>query len=108
MRASLAAWLLMTTVTFAASLNVEGAITVFQAVGTEANKLKAFCELMDIHEQMDDKPDQDLETLMDKLLDQLGSNFKEAWQIAQDADERSPDGRALNAALERLEEKCPN
>jgi len=45
---------------------------------------------------------------MDKLLDQLGAEFEAAWDIVEDTDERSPDGRALNAALDQLEDKCPD
>ena len=37
--------LLVTTPTIAASPKVESALNVLQAVGTDANKLKAFCEL---------------------------------------------------------------
>ena len=41
-----------------------------------------------------------------KLLDQLGADFKIAWDSVEDTDERSPDGRALSAALDQLEDKC--
>jgi hypothetical protein len=94
--------------TIAASPKVEGALKVLQAVGTDANKLKTFCELMDLDEKLGDKQDPVLEAQMDKLLDQLGADFKVAWDMVEDTDERSPDGRALSAALDQLEDKCPN
>ena len=42
--------LLITTPTLAASPKAESAIKVLQAVGTDANKLKAFCQLMKLDE----------------------------------------------------------
>ena len=100
--------LLISTPTIAASPKVEGAVKVLQAVGTDANKLKTFCELMDVDEKLGDKQDPVLEAQIAKLLDQLGPDFKVAWDIVEDTDERSPDGRALNAALDQLEDKCPD
>ena len=100
--------LLISTPTIAASPKVEDAVKVLQAVGTDANKLKTFCELMDVDEKLGDKEDPVLEAQMDKLLDQLGADFKVAWDVIEDTDERSPDGRALNAALDQLEDKCPD
>ena len=44
---------------------------------------------------------------MDKLLDQLGADFKAAWNAAEDSDDKSPDGKVLSAALDQLEDKCP-
>jgi hypothetical protein len=100
--------LLISTPSFAASPKVEAAVKTLQTVGADAGKLKTFCELMDLDEKLGDKTDSALEAQMDKLLDQLGNDFKAAWDALDDADERSPDGRALNAALEQLEDKCPD
>ena len=98
--------LFLTTPTLAISPKVEGAVKVLQAVGTDANKLKTFCELMDLDEKLGDKHDPVLEDQMAKLLDQLGADFKVAWDAVEGIDERSPDGRALNTALDQLEDKC--
>jgi hypothetical protein len=100
--------LLISTPSLAASPKVEAAVKAFQAVGADAAKLKTFCELTDVDEKLGDKTDPVLEGQMDKLLDQLGADFKAAWDALEDTDERSPDGRALNAALEQLEDKCPD
>jgi hypothetical protein len=98
--------LLITTPTLATSPKVEGAVKVLQAVGADANRLKTFCELMDLDEKLGDKHDPVLEDQMAKLLDQLGADFKVAWDAVEGIDERSPDGRALNTALDQLEDKC--
>jgi hypothetical protein len=96
--------LLFATPTLAASPKVESALNVLQAVGADANKLKAFCELMKLDEKLEGKI---LEAQVDKLLDQLGPDFKAAWTTIEDTDEHSPDGRALSAAMDQLEDKCP-
>ena len=100
--------LIITTPTLAVSPKVEDAVRVFQAVTTDANKLKTFCELMDVDEKLRDKHEPVLEAQMHKLLDQLGADFKVAWDVLEDTNERSPDGRALSAALDQLEDKCPD
>ena len=100
--------LLITTPTLAASTKVESALNVLQAVGADANKLKAFCELMKLDEKLEGKEDPALEGQVNKLFDQLGPDFKVAWATIEDTDEHSPDGRALSAAMDQLEDKCPN
>jgi hypothetical protein len=100
--------LTMTAPTLGASPNVESALKVLQAAAADANKLKTFCELMDVEEKLGDKEDSVLVAQKDKLLDQLGADFKAAWNTVEGTDERSPDGRALNAALEQIEDKCPD
>jgi hypothetical protein len=99
---------LVTTPALAASPQAEAAVKVFQAVGTDANRLKTFCEIMKIDEKMDEKETPALIAQMDKLLDQLGADFKAAWNAAEDSDDKSPDGKVLDAALNQLEDKCPN
>ena len=98
--------LLITTLENCSQPDGGGAVKVLQAVGADANKLKIFCELMDVDEKLGDKQDPVLEAQIAKLLDQLGPDFKVAWDIVEDTDERSPDGRTLSAALDQLEDKC--
>jgi hypothetical protein len=99
--------LLITTPTLAASTKVESALNVLQAVGADANKLKAFCELMKLDEKLEGKQDPILESQVSELIDQLGADFKVVWTTIEDTDEHSPDGRALSAAMDQLEDKCP-
>ena len=100
--------LLITTPTLAASPKVESALNVLQAVGADANRLKAFCELMKLDEKLEGKEDAVVEGQLDKLLDELGADFKVTWTTIEDTDEQSPDGRALSAAVDQLEDKCPD
>ena len=98
---------LMTIPALAASPQIEAAVKVIQTVGTDANRMKTFCELMRIDEQNAQKVDPFLEAQMDKLLDELGTDFKAAWDFAEAIDQASEDGNVLNAALDRLSDKCP-
>jgi hypothetical protein len=98
---------LMIIPTLAASPKIEAAIKAFQAVGADANRLKTFCELMKIDEQHAQKTDPSLQARMDKLLDELGADFKAAWDTAETIDQASEDGKALDAALDQLENRCP-
>jgi hypothetical protein len=76
--------------------------------GADANKLKTFCEMMQIETKMGEVEVPVIKAQIDKLLDQLGADFKAAWNTVVDVDDDSPDGKVLNAALEQLEDKCPD
>jgi hypothetical protein len=62
---------------------------------------------MQIDEQNAKRSDPLLEDKMNKLLDELGADFKAAWETAEDIDPASDDGKVLNAALDQLSDKCP-
>ena len=98
---------LLTIAALAAGPEVEAALKAFQTAGTDANRLKMFCELMQTEQQNAEKPDPVLEAKMDKLLDELGADFKAAWETVEDIDPASDDGKVLNAAVDRLSDKCP-
>ena len=98
---------LLTIATLAASPEVEAALKAFQTAGTDASRLKTFCELMQTDQQYAERADPLLEAKMDKLLDELGADFKAALETVEDIDPASDDGKVLNAALDQLSDKCP-
>src|SRR5437763_13320578 len=98
----------MTILALDSSPEVEAALKVFGTVDSDANRMKTFCELMRIDEQNAQKADPFLEAKMDKLLDELGADFKAAWDFAETVDQASEDGKVLNAALDRLSDRCPH
>ena len=98
---------LLTIGALAASSEVEAALKAFQTAGTDATRLKTFCELMQTEQENADRADPLLEAKMDKLLDELGADFKAAWETAENIDPASDDGKILDAALDRLSDKCP-
>ena len=97
----------LTIAALAASPEVEAALKAFQTAGADANRLKTFCELMQTEQENALRADPLLEAKMDKLLDELGADFKAAWETAEDIDPASDDGKVLNAALDQLSDKCP-
>jgi hypothetical protein len=97
----------LTIAALAASPEVKAALKAFQTAGADANRLKAFCELMQTEQENALRADPLLEAKMDKLLDELGADFKAAWETAEDIDPASDDGKVLDAALDQLSDKCP-
>jgi hypothetical protein len=98
---------LLTIAALAASPEVESALKAFQTAGTEANRLKMFCELIQTDKQLAERADPALEAKMDKLLDELGADFKAAWETAENVYPASDDDKVLSAALDQLSDKCP-
>jgi hypothetical protein len=97
---------LMSVPVLAASPQVQAAVKAIQTVGTDAQRLKTYCELVNIEEENAEKAVPSVQVRMDKLLDELGADFKAAWAIAQTIDPASEDGKVLLAALDQLSDKC--
>jgi hypothetical protein len=97
---------LITAPALAASPKVEAAVKVFRAVGADAAKARTFCAMSKVMEQMGEKEDKAAEAQVDRFMDQLGSDFKTAWEAADGLDENSADGKVYFAALDDLEGKC--
>jgi hypothetical protein len=97
---------LMMAAALGASSQVEAAIKAFQSVESDANRMKTFCELMRIDEQNEKRTSPSLEAKMDQLLNELGADFETAWELVEDTDPASEDGKALHAGLDQLSDKC--
>jgi hypothetical protein len=90
----------------AASPAVEGAIKTITAVGADPGKLKVFCDLNKIVEASGDKEDPQVEKQVEDLIGKLGPEFTAAWEVGDELDENSEDGKAFNAAVDALAAKC--
>ena len=101
-----AAFLLACSPALAASPQVDAAIKVFNAVAADAGKLKTFCEMSKVLAAAGDKEDAKVDAQVDGFIDQLGKDFKTAWEAGAGLEENSPDGQAFNDAVEDLEAKC--
>jgi hypothetical protein len=94
----------------AASQNVEAAIKSLAKIEADATKFKAFCKLI---KDLDDVPDQDtakaeaLEGQLENLLKSIGFDVLQAWDLGADLDPASEDGKAFEAAIDALEDRCP-
>jgi hypothetical protein len=98
---------LLTIAALAASPEVESALKVFQALRTDPTRLKAFCEVMQIEQENSGRENPLLEAKLDKLLDELGADFKAALETAEHVEPASEDGKILDAALDQLSDECP-
>jgi hypothetical protein len=99
---------LATVAVSAADPKVDKAISVFRQIGSDPAKLKIFCEMSDVVEDLGDGEDPNLEAKIDSYVDQLGPDFEEAWDTIEDTDENSADGKRLDDALDALEDQCPD
>ncbi len=91
----------------AASPQVELAIKTFKALGADAAKLGSFCTMIKSLDAADEKDDDESDAKVIGLIKQLGPEFEAAWRIADDVEEESEDGKALNAAIDEVMAKCP-
>ena len=95
----------------AVSPKVESAIKSLEKIEADGPKFQAFCKLL---RDIDDLPEQDeakaeaLEAQLDSLLRSIGIDVYNAWDLGSDLDPQSEDGQAFEAAVEALEEKCPD
>ena len=80
---------------------------MFHALRTDPTRLSVFCELMQIEQENSGRANPLLEAKMDKLLDELGSDFKAALETAEHVEPASEDGKILDAALDQLSDECP-
>jgi hypothetical protein len=91
---------------FAASPKIEAMIKTFNAVGADSAKLKIFCDMTKTMDAMGDKEDAAAEAKVQGYIKQLGSDFETAWSASNDVDAETPDGKAINTALDTLTGKC--
>jgi len=91
---------------WAASANVDKAVSVFAAVGKDAAKLKIFCEMNKTLQAMGDKEDAAAEAKINAQIKQLGAEFEAAWNVGEGMDEHSPDMKILGDAMGALTDKC--
>jgi hypothetical protein len=93
----------------AVSPKVEAAIRTLKAVGADPAKLKTFCELLQVMGTLEEnkKPDPATVKKINDLIKSLGPDFQPAWALQYSVDEKTPDGKAYNAAFDEVAEKCP-
>jgi hypothetical protein len=91
----------------AASPQVESAIKAFKAVSADKAKLDTFCSMLKLLDAAEEKDDDESDAKVADLIKQLGPEFEAAWRTADDVEEESEDGKALNAAIDEAMAKCP-
>jgi hypothetical protein len=91
----------------AANPKVDAAVKTFNAIGADAAKLKTFCARMKAEDAAGDNPSAAVKAQIDGYSKQLGPDFVAAWNLGNEMDENSADGKAWNDALDDLAGKCP-
>jgi hypothetical protein len=95
----------------AVSPKVQSAIKSLEKIEADGAKFQSFCKLL---RDIDDVPEQDeakaeaLDVQLENLLKSIGFDVYQAWDLGSDLDPQSEDGQAFEAAMEALEEKCPD
>ncbi len=92
----------------AASPPVDAAIKKIQAITADAGKMKVFCEFDTALEAIpEDKEDPVAEKAADDIVTKLGADFAAAWEVGEELEEESADGKEFVAAVDAIAEKCP-
>ena len=92
---------------FAADPKIDSAIQVFKQTQQDAGKLKTFCAMSQSMEAAGENEDSATKATIDGYLTKLGPDFEAAWKTSKETDQNSPEGRALNDAVDKLGGKCP-
>jgi len=90
----------------AADNKVDSAVATFKAVENDAGKLKIFCEMTATMDKAGDNPDAATDAKIDGYMKQLGPDFAAAWNAGEGLDEKSPEGKKLDEAMDELGKKC--
>ena len=87
---------------------IDSAISVFKQTEADAAKLATFCAMSQAMEAAGENEDPATKAEIDDDLKQLGPDFEVAWKVFKEADQNSPDGKALNQAVDELGSNCPD
>ena len=92
----------------AAELTADAITKAIEDVSSDANKLQAYCAMAAKMDEIgdDDKAAEAAGDEIDGYFKTLGADFEAAWSGAQEAPEDSPQAKAFEDAMTKLEEKC--
>lgn len=85
---------------------LDEAVKTIESIGSDAGKLKRFCELNKLVESAGEKEDADIEKKIEEAVEALGSQFAAAWEIGEMADENTAEGKKFYDAVSALADKC--
>lgn len=93
----------------AASVEVESAIATLAKLEADAANLQVLCKINAELEAAgeDAAKSEPLDRQLQEFVQSLGPEYVAAWDLMDELNPSSEDGKALNAAFERLEDKCP-
>ena len=87
---------------------VATAVKAFEAVAADAAKLKTYCDMSKTMGEADetDAENTDLDKKIQGFMDTLGPDVVAAFDAGEDLDPDSADGKAYDAAIEKLDGMC--
>ena len=92
---------------------IEDAQKLVATINSDKDKLKAYCEIGKLHEQLDDAEDKfdakEFEALvvkLDSLEQQMGSDYIRVTDGLGEVDPNSAEGQKFSAAFEPLRKQC--
>jgi hypothetical protein len=97
----------------AAKLTTSEIEKIVQLVSTDKTKTQFYCELAKINEQISQAKTNSasverLEDRADELEEKIGPEFVKFMDALDGAEENTPEGKELMAALDKLDALCPN
>ena len=92
----------------AAGLSADQITKAVEAVGTDAGKTKAYCDMSKKMDEIgdDEKKAEASGDVIDGYFKTLGQEFESAWDAGEDAADGTPEAKAFEAAMTKLDEKC--
>lgn len=92
----------------AASAEAQAAVSALSQIEADATKLQEYCKIVgEMGAAEDDEAKFDeLQQQFEDLLRSFGPQFEAVLTLSETADPETPDGQALEAAFDKLDEKC--
>lgn len=95
----------------AANAKVDAAVKAFAGVEADKAKLDTYCKMSKSMSsggsgEMTPAQEETMGKEMEGYMKTLGSEFESAWEAGGDLEPESEDGKAYDAALEKLDGKC--
>jgi hypothetical protein len=93
----------------AADPKIDAAIKTFEQVATDPARLATYCTLAKLMDETadDENKAKAAEPQIDGYVKTLGPEFDAAMSAIEGLDEKSPDAKAFDAALDKLDLLCP-
>jgi hypothetical protein len=92
----------------AVSPKVQAAIKTLNALAGNAGHMKGLCPILKEFESADDD-DAKMKPIEEKLrayLRKIGADYENAWNLVEETNPETEDGKAIQSALDQLEDKC--
>jgi hypothetical protein len=98
----------MASVPAFADPKIDIALSAFKQTVTDSEKLMTFCAMSRTMESVGENDDLTTKGEIESRLKQLGPDLEPAWKAFKETDQNSPDGKALNQAVDEPGSQCPD